>query len=249
MLDVRVDSKRYPCDGDAARTILRDVVFRIEPGEITGLLGSSGAGKSTLLRILLGLDTAFEGRVTQNFHRVGVVFQEPRLLPWLTVEQNIRLVVTGTMKQPDVPALLEAVQLGHTAGLRPAQLSLGMARRVSLARAMAIEPDLLVLDEPFASLDARLGGTLAASVARWARGTGSAVIVATHDLAQALDHVTRLLVLTGTPASLQADIAVPPCGDPGLHGRLTRQFPFLRSGAEPEHEHEQLPPGKTPARP
>ena len=149
---------------------------------------------------LLGLDKAYEGHVHHDIRRVGVVFQEPRLLPWMTVEDNIRLVVTHDMKPPDIRFLLETVQLGHAAALRPRQLSLGMARRVALARALAISPELLVLDEPFASLDARLGAALAESVAHWANSTGAAVIVATHDLAQAMQRVSRLLILSGVPA-------------------------------------------------
>ncbi len=203
------------------------------------MLGPSGAGKSTMLRILLGLDKAYEGHVHHDFRRVGVVFQEPRLLPWLTVEENIRLVVTDDMDQPDIGFLLDTVHLGHAAALRPRQLSLGMARRVALARALAISPGLLVLDEPFASLDARLGAGLAESVARWAHTTGAAVIVATHDLAQAMERVSRLLILSGVPARLCADRRVPVAGDKALYAKLLAEFAFLRAdksgGAEVQH--------------
>jgi NitT/TauT family transport system ATP-binding protein len=129
------------------------------------------------------------------------------------------------MPQPDIGSLLETVQLGHAGGLRPQQLSLGMARRVALARALAISPDLLVLDEPFASLDMRLGAALAEGVAGWARRTGAAVVLATHDLAQALERVSRLLILAGGPATLCAD--VPVNGDPALYARLVTDFAFL----------------------
>jgi NitT/TauT family transport system ATP-binding protein len=229
MLDVRIDRKAYVSDSGIERTILSNVRFSVTPGEVVGVLGPSGAGKSTMLRIVLGLDEAFEGEVRRDFQRVGVVFQEPRLLPWLTVTENIRLVVTGDMKQPDIGALLETVQLGHAGPLRPRQLSLGMARRVALARALAISPELLVLDEPFASLDTRLGADLAEGVARWARTTGAAVIVATHDLAQALERVSRLLILSGTPAKLCADVAVPAGGTAGLFAELLQGFAFLRA--------------------
>jgi NitT/TauT family transport system ATP-binding protein len=194
-----------------------------------------------MLRILLGLDNAFDGHVRRDYRRVGVVFQEPRLLPWLTVAENIRLVVTDDMPQPDIAYLLETVQLGHAGELRPRQLSLGMARRVALARALAISPELLVLDEPFASLDARLGGTLAEGVARWARANGTAVIVATHDLAQAMERVSRLLILSGMPARLYADQPVPVAGDAVLYAKLLEQFAFLCADKRPGAEAVQLP--------
>jgi ABC-type nitrate/sulfonate/bicarbonate transport system ATPase subunit len=241
MLEVRIDRKSYRSESGVERTVLADIRFSVAPGEIVGLLGPSGAGKSTLLRILLGLDTAYEGYVRHDFRRVGVVFQEPRLLPWMTVEENIRLVVTGDMKQPDVGFLLETVQLGHAAALRPRQLSLGMARRVALARALAISPELLVLDEPFASLDARLGAALAESVARWARTTGAAVIVATHDLAQAMQRVSRLLILSGVPARLCADRPVAAAGDTALYAKLLAEFAFLCADKRGNEEAPQLP--------
>nr|WP_294513952.1 ATP-binding cassette domain-containing protein [uncultured Rhodopila sp.] len=245
MLSVRIDRKAYTSDSGVERTILSDVHFSVAPGEVVGLLGPSGAGKSTMLRILLGLDTAYEGHVRHDFRRVGVVFQEPRLLPWLTVEENIRLVVTDDMRQPDIGFLLETVQLGHAAALRPRQLSLGMARRVALARALAISPELLVLDEPFASLDARLGAGLAESVARWARSTGAAVIIATHDLAQAMERVSRLLILSGVPARLSADRPVPAAGDTALYAKLLAEFAFLRADKRGTEEVQQLPSEQT----
>lgn len=245
MLDVRIDRKAYVSESGVERTVLSDVRFSVASGEAVGLLGPSGAGKSTMLRILLGLDTAFQGHVRHDFRRVGVVFQEPRLLPWMTVEENIRLVVTDDMQPPDIDFLLQAVQLGHAAGLRPRQLSLGMARRVALARALAISPDLLVLDEPFASLDARLGAGLADSVARWARISGATVIVATHDLAQAMERVSRLLILSGTPARLCADRPVPAAGDTALYAKLLAEFAFLSADQSDTVEARHLPSEQT----
>src|SRR4051794_2055841 len=240
MLDVQIDRKTFLTESGAERTVLHDVRFSIARGEIVGLLGASGVGKSTMRRILLGLDEAFEGRVRRDCHRIGVVFQEPRLLPWLTVADNIRLVVTADMPQPDVDALLATVRLPHVARLRPRQLSLGMARRVALARALAISPDLLVLDEPFASLDARLGAGLADGVSSWARESGAAVIMATHDLAQALERVSRLLVLAETPATLCADLPVPAGGGVALYTKLTHEFAFLRAdSSHPAQQGEQ----------
>jgi NitT/TauT family transport system ATP-binding protein len=241
MLDVRIDRKTYLTELGVERIILKDIAFSVVRGEIVGVLGASGAGKSTMLRILLGLDEAFEGHVRRDCQRIGVVFQEPRLLPWLTVAENIRLVVTSDMPQPDIDALLATVRLPHVSGLRPRQLSLGMARRVALARALAISPELLVLDEPFASLDARLGAGLAEGVASWARQTGAAVVLATHDLAQALERVSRLLILAEAPATLCADVPVPTGGHAALYAQLIHDFAFLRADSSQSAQQGQLP--------
>ena len=233
MLEARIDRKDFASSG-GVRHVLRDVVFRVAPGERVGLLGPSGTGKSTTLRILLGLDADFSGTVRHGAGRIGVMFQEPRLLPWLTVAANLRLMVSGDIPPLDVASLLERVQLPGVAGLYPRQLSLGMARRVSLARALAVSPALLVLDEPFASLDPLLSATLAGVVGRWASETGGGVLLATHDLAQAVDLASRVLVLAGAPATLAADVGIPPSADAGmragLRAELTARFGFLQAG-------------------
>ena len=134
MLDAVINAKRLP-GGDL---LLRDVEFTAKPGEIVALLGASGTGKTTTLRILLGLDRAFEGEVRCAAERVGAMFQEPRLLPWCSVAENLRIVARGGAAIPDVDALLRDVGLGGTDALFPAHLSLGMARRAALARALAV---------------------------------------------------------------------------------------------------------------
>jgi NitT/TauT family transport system ATP-binding protein len=234
MLEARIDSKMFRGAAGTEREVLRNVTFSIAPGEVVGLLGPSGVGKSTLLRIVLGMDDVYIGNVRRGGGRAGVMFQEPRLLPWMTVADNLRLVVPDGMPQPDIAALLGTVQLGHAAGLYPRQLSLGMARRAALARALAVSPDLLVLDEPFASLDPQLAAALAEIVSRWAAETGGAVLLATHELAQALAITSRVLILSGTPASLAGDVAVPAgigaAARDALAAKLIAEFSFLGSG-------------------
>jgi NitT/TauT family transport system ATP-binding protein len=236
MFEVRIDRKVFAGADGAQRVVLRDIAFSAGRGEVIALFGASGIGKSTTLRILLGLDTDFDGRVRRGGLRAGVMFQDPRLLPWLTVEQNLRLVVTDGMPQPDIAALLAMVRLPNAAGLYPRQLSLGMARRAALARALAVSPEVLVLDEPFASLDPQLAAALADAVERWTRDTGAAVLLATHDLTQALQLASRVLVLAGVPATLAADVAVPAGGDAAeraaLHAGLTERFSFFRPDAD-----------------
>jgi NitT/TauT family transport system ATP-binding protein len=218
-------------DRGAERIILQDVGFAARAGEILVLLGPSGIGKSTILRIVLGLDQEFDGTVHRSSGRVGVMFQEPRLLPWLSVEDNLRLVQPDGVPPPDVPALLDEVLLPPVRSLMPSALSLGMARRVALARAFAVDPDMLVLDEPFASLDAGLAGALGQRIAERARRRGILVLLSTHDAAQALTMATRVLVVSGQPATLLADVAVPDHQDSAaisrLHRDLLSRFTFL----------------------
>jgi len=153
MLELRLESKAY------GRRVLGPLELGIEPGQRLALVGPSGCGKTTLLNILSGLDTDFIGtRVLQRQDLlIAYMFQEPRLLPWRTVAQN--LVLAGTPEEA-VGTALEEVGLDDVAHLYPRQLSLGMARRVALARALAIKPDLLLLDEPLVSLDPQTAAQL-----------------------------------------------------------------------------------------
>ena len=234
-LDIHIDAKAFAVPGGAPRPVLCDVGFTALPGEILALLGRSGSGKSTVLRIALGLDRDFTGHVRMPPGRTGVVFQEPRLLPWLTLTENLRLVLTDGMPVPDLADLLDTVGLPGVADRLPSELSLGMARRVSLARALAVDPDTLVLDGPFASLDRRLGAALAAMVGERARRRRAIVLLATHELEHALAISDRILVLSGHPATLAADVTVPDRSDPraldALRDTLLGRFAFLGADA------------------
>jgi ABC-type nitrate/sulfonate/bicarbonate transport system ATPase subunit len=234
-VEVRIGTKRF---AGQDRPVLRDTAFTAAAGECLALLAPSGTGKTTVLRILLGLDTAFDGCIRNDAERIAAVFPEPRLAPWLSVIDNIRLVTPGTKPMPNIQALLLELGIAEAAKQRPAEISLGMARRVALARALAISPDLLVLDEPFASLDPRMARTMAAVLARHARRIGSTVLLATHDLAQALELADRVLVLAGSPATLAADLAVPDRANTALMQRFRRmlreRFPFLATSTAQE---------------
>ena len=155
----------------AGRAVLEEVRFKVAPREVVALFGASGTGKSTTLRIALGLDHDFTGQRAARAGRVGVMFQEPRLLPWLTLAENIRLVATEGCRPASAPARLG--RPGRRGRLLPRALSLGMARRAALARALAVAPALLVLDEPFASSIRRWRRRLAAR-SRWRRRKGAA---------------------------------------------------------------------------
>ncbi len=225
-LKVRIAGRSY-----LGRAVLGDIAFEAGAGEILALLGPSGTGKTTTLRIATGIDRSFDGTVTRPDGRMGVVFQEPRLLPWLDVAANLRLV-EPVLDDAAIARLLALVGLPETAHLLPRQLSLGMARRAAFARALAVRPSLLVLDEPFASLDPRLAATLAAVTTDTARDAGCMVLMATHDLDQAVQVAGRILILAGTPASLAADITCPPAPERAAFARSLRiRFPFLEGGA------------------
>jgi len=220
VLQVAIEAKAY-----GGRRVLERVRFSARPGEVLALLAPSGTGKTTALRIIVGLDRDFRGSVVRPWGRIGTVFQEPRLLPWMDVAANLRLVEPA-LTDRGVADLLAMVGLQDCAEKLPKSLSLGMARRVALARALAVQPRLLVMDEPFASLDARLAAQLGREVTVHARRAGAIVVLATHDLDQALAIADRVLVLEGhSPAVLGADLPVPGLLAPALRER----YPFLGS--------------------
>ncbi|WP_307859201.1 ABC transporter ATP-binding protein [Herbiconiux sp. SYSU D00978] len=192
--------------------VLRDVDLDVAAGEIVAILGPSGCGKSTLLRSVSGLDAPSEGAVSIAGTAVGpvdqrcaVAFQEPRLLPWRSVEANVALGLPhGTAKEPGrrrVAELLELTGLADAARRRPREISGGMAQRASLARALAREPGVLVLDEPFGALDALTRLRMQDLLLDVHAAVPTTVILVTHDVDEALvlaDHV----VLLGTDGDL-----------------------------------------------
>ncbi len=145
--------------------VINDLSFEVNSGDIIGILGPSGVGKSTILKLIAGLEKPTKGILINNTKKVGYVFQEPRLLPWKTTLDNVRLplIVSGIQKKETTKKALHYLDKMGLNGFEtyyPAQLSGGMLQRVSLARAFALEPDLLLLDEPFSALDLRLKSVL-----------------------------------------------------------------------------------------
>ncbi|KAB1074237.1 ABC transporter ATP-binding protein [Methylobacterium planeticum] len=212
VLRVRVLRKVYRARRSEPVEAVRDLAFAVAPGEVVCLIGPSGAGKTTTLRILLGLDRDFEGAVEPDPRDggtgTGMVFQDPRLLPWRTVEQNVRLALPRARRDRPLDALFESLSLTPWRGRYPGALSLGMQRRVALARALADEPRLLVLDEPFVSLDDAAAAALRALVIGAVDRLGMSVLMVTHNVGEAIEIADRLLLLSPRPASLVGTVSL-----------------------------------------
>lgn len=176
------------------RTVLHGLELDIRDGEFVALLGHSGCGKSTLLRILAGLDEDIDGEVTVPLRR-SVAFQSPRLLPWLKVWRNVVLGLPGRADRELASRALDEVGIADRADVWPKTLSGGQAQRVSLARALVREPELLLLDEPFGALDALTRGKVQQLVAELWRSHGCAILLVTHDVEEALLLADRILVM------------------------------------------------------
>ncbi len=188
--------------------MLGELAFSLGNGEVAALVGPSGCGKTTLLRIIAGLDSDFEGSVALPAHgMLGMVFQEPRLLPWRTVEQNVRLAAPQATDAA-LGTLFQALGLTAHRDHYPGELSLGLARRVALARAFAVEPDLLLLDEPFVSLDDALAARLRDELADLVNRRPITTLLVTHNVEEAIGLADRLLLLSLSPARVLADVPV-----------------------------------------
>lgn len=162
--------------------VLRDVSLRLAPGERIAVMGPSGCGKTSLLRVIAGLQSPDSGTVERTAQRLSFVFQEPRLLPWLTAAENVRLVLPDAHHGEDSAVWLSRFGLSDAADKLPAELSGGMQQLVSLARALVCAPDLLLLDEPFKALDAAAKQNAITAVSA---GADAAIILVTHDIHEA----------------------------------------------------------------
>jgi NitT/TauT family transport system ATP-binding protein len=212
LLSVAIEEKRY---GNANAALLRGVRLTLHSGEIAAVTGRSGCGKTTLLNIIAGLDGDYRGQIapppSEKRAATALMFQEPLLLPWLTVRENIALVLPRTDAADIADKWIDAVGLGGWENAYPRRLSLGMARRAALARALATEPRLLLLDEPFVSLDEPAAAQLRILLLDLLAQTDAAAIFVTHNLREALIVADRLIIIgKGESALLADDVINPP---------------------------------------
>ncbi|MFS2151298.1 ABC transporter ATP-binding protein [Rhizobium sp. Rhizsp42] len=224
-------SKSYILEG-AERPVLKDINLQVEHNEIVAIVGASGCGKSTLLRLVVGLDADYRGTIswggqnTPALTKVGMVFQDHRLYPWLTVEGNVALAFDNTSlstadRLDRTRHYLRLVGLADYAKAYPRQLSGGMAQRAAIARALAQEPEILLMDEPFGALDSILRMRLQDELLSiWEKNKVSIVIV-THDVEEALYLADRVLVMEPNPGRIRdvVEVGLPrprDRGDPAL---------------------------------
>ena len=216
-LSIEGIARRY---GD--RPVFRDVWFGIERGEFVALIGHSGCGKTTILNILAGLEVPDAGTIVMDGKEVSgpaldraVIFQSHALLPWLTAQGNVAFAVRSRHRdwpkarvQDQARRVLELVGLADAAGRKPAELSGGMKQRVGIARALAINPALLVMDEPFSALDALTRGTLQDEVLRLVLDAQQTAFMITHDVDEAILLADRILLMTNGPDARIAEVVV-----------------------------------------
>lgn len=225
VLQARGLALRYPgADG----AVFDGVDLDLARGEVAAVLGASGAGKSSLLRVLAGLQPAtagtllMEGAPLTGVHpRVAVAFQDPSLLPWLSLERNVSFglefkhqpALTDAQRRARVAQAIDEVGLAHARHLRPAQLSGGMAQRTALARCLARQPSVLLLDEPFGALDEVTRGDMQELLRKVVADFQTAAVLITHDIDEALLLADRIVLLGGTPGRIlgvwQVDLPQP----------------------------------------
>ncbi|WP_119677911.1 ABC transporter ATP-binding protein [Indioceanicola profundi] len=216
LLRLEVARKTFPApDGKGRTEVVRGLSLEVRPREMVALVGPSGCGKTTTMNIIAGLDPHFEGSRTLTCPDGGVpvlgsMFQEPRLLPWRTVKQNIELVLEKPRRGTGIAERwLEHMGIAEAADRFPGQISLGMQRRAAMARAFAVEPALLLLDEPFVSLDEPTARRLRRLLVTTLADRGCAALLVTHNLREAIELADRILLLSPGPTRVMEEITVP----------------------------------------
>ena len=217
-------TKRFPSPGGGAMTVFEDLWLSMQRGEFTCIIGHSGCGKTTVLNILAGLDVPTEGAVIVDGQAIegpsidrAVIFQSHALLPWRTVMGNVNYAVSSkwsrwarTDQQEQAQKFIDLVGLTGSEHKRPAELSGGMKQRVGIARALSIEPKIMLMDEPFSALDALTRGTLQDEVRRICLETGQTVFMITHDVDEAIYLADKIVMMSNGPDAVFAEIVENP---------------------------------------
>jgi len=217
-------TKRFPAAGGGTTTVFEDLWLSMGRGEFSCIIGHSGCGKTTVLNILAGLDAPSDGAVIVDNQGIegpsldrAVIFQSHALLPWLTVMGNVAYAVTSKWRswpraevERQAQKFIDLVGLTGAERKRPAELSGGMKQRVGIARALSIEPKIMLMDEPFSALDALTRGTLQDEVRRICIETGQTVFMITHDVDEAIYLADRVVLMTNGPNAVLAEIVENP---------------------------------------
>ncbi|HEY5216757.1 MAG TPA: ABC transporter ATP-binding protein [Pseudolabrys sp.] len=234
--------KSFTRGGNETR-VLKEITFEVAKGEYVSIIGHSGCGKSTLLNIVAGLTPATNGGVILEGREVNepgpdraVVFQNHSLLPWLTVYDNVRLAVDKVFAQTKSRAErnawtlhnLDLVQMTHAKDKRPSEISGGMKQRVGLARALAMEPKVLLLDEPFGALDALTRTHLQDTVMGLHQKLGNTVMMITHDVDEAVLLSDRIIMMTNGPSAQIGEILAVPLARPRKRLELVADATYLK---------------------
>ncbi|MDI1229714.1 MAG: ATP-binding cassette domain-containing protein [Methylobacter sp.] len=209
-IQIQIDNKTYQAAADPS---IVDLKLSLTSEEFICLVGPSGCGKTTLLNIIAGLDNDYEGDILvgqqHTSPKIGYVFQNPRLLPWRTVRENIELAVDKHQAREVIDAMLEAMQLTASQHSYPEHLSLGMSRRVAIIRAFAVDPEVLLMDEPFVSLDAPTARQVRELLLNLWQQRPHTILFVTHDLREAIALADRLIFLSAAPMQVVSEIVVP----------------------------------------
>lgn len=199
IINVKNISKNYD-----SLEVIKDWQLSIKQGERLVILGPSGSGKTTFLRIIAGLDKVSSGKIEIYSKKLGFVFQEPRLIPWRSVEQNLRFV----NEEADTSDILKRLRLNGFEKYYPSQLSGGMQQRLNLARALIINPEILILDEAFSSLDLAVKLKIVQDLYQEYLKKKFTIIAVTHDLKEALYLADRILIISSSPSKILHDITI-----------------------------------------
>ena len=212
-IQIQIDNKTYADKNhpDCFHQAIAELNITLHEHEFVCLVGPSGCGKTTLLNIIAGLDADFDGRIQlsdRHSAKIGYVFQNPRLLPWRTVRQNIELACQLPLDASVLDDLLDIMELSRVQHAYPQQLSLGMSRRVAILRAFAIQPDLLLMDEPFVSLDAPTARNVRELLMKLWRQRPHTVLFVTHDLREAIALADRIVFLSRPPMQVVGEVNI-----------------------------------------
>jgi NitT/TauT family transport system ATP-binding protein len=248
-LQVDIAEKKFPAVEGGEFIALSGLNFSVPKGQFTCIVGPSGTGKTTLLNILSGLDTKYQGSVTIDGNTpkeappLGYMFQSPRLMPWLTVLENIRIVANESARNENrAEKLLEEMDLGGFMETFPNRLSGGMQRRAALARAFVNQPPMLLLDEPFISLDTPVADRLRHLLLDLCRAHNATVVFVTHDLREAVQLGDRILFMSPSPGRVvldqPIDLARPRVSDSeemeAFRSQLLKDHPDILAGLDKE---------------